>query len=48
MTRLLRQPSLVQLLNAADRDMYKNKWLRKNPGRTSDGAGYVEGRIPSC
>jgi diguanylate cyclase (GGDEF)-like protein len=29
-SRLLAQPSLAQLLNAADRDLYKNKWLRKH------------------
>jgi two-component system, cell cycle response regulator len=28
---LLEQPSLEQLLDAADRDLYKNKWLRANP-----------------
>lgn len=30
-SRLLEKPTLAQLLNAADRDMYKNKWMRKNP-----------------
>jgi diguanylate cyclase (GGDEF)-like protein len=34
-SRLLVQPSLAQLLDAADRDMYKNKWLRKHPDRAS-------------
>ena len=28
---LLPQPTLAQLLGAADRDLYKNKWLRRNP-----------------
>ncbi|HEX8411652.1 MAG TPA: diguanylate cyclase [Thermoanaerobaculia bacterium] len=31
-SRLLDAPTLVQLMTAADRDMYKNKWLRKHPG----------------
>lgn len=30
-SHLLTEPSLIQLMNAADRDMYKNKWLRKHP-----------------
>jgi two-component system cell cycle response regulator len=30
-SRLLEPPTLAQLVNAADRDMYKNKWLRKHP-----------------
>lgn len=28
---LLAEPTLEVLLNAADRDLYKNKWLRKHP-----------------
>ncbi|GAC1438400.1 MAG: hypothetical protein NVSMB68_10130 [Thermoanaerobaculia bacterium] len=28
---LLEQPTVGQLLSAGDRDLYKNKWLRKNP-----------------
>ena len=28
---LLERATLVQLVDVADRDMYKNKWLRKNP-----------------
>lgn len=28
---LLHQPTIAQLLSAGDRDLYKNKWLRKNP-----------------
>ena len=28
---LLEQPALAQLISAGDRDLYKNKWLRKNP-----------------
>jgi len=30
-SRLIEKPTLAQLLNAADRDMYKNKWVRKHP-----------------
>ena len=30
-SRLLEKPTLAQLVNTADRDMYKNKWLRKHP-----------------
>ena len=32
-SRLLPQPTLPRVLNAADGDMYKNKWLRKHPDR---------------
>jgi two-component system, cell cycle response regulator len=32
-SRLLTQPTVAQLLNAADRDMYKNKWVRKRLDR---------------
>ncbi|HEX7191411.1 MAG TPA: diguanylate cyclase [Thermoanaerobaculia bacterium] len=28
---LIAQPTLAKLLGAADRDLYKNKWLRQNP-----------------
>ena len=28
---LIAQPTLAQLLGAADRDLYKNKWVRRNP-----------------
>jgi diguanylate cyclase (GGDEF)-like protein len=28
---LLQHPSIAQLLGAGDRDLYKNKWLRKHP-----------------
>lgn len=31
-SHLLPNPTLVQLITVADRDMYKNKWLRKHPG----------------
>jgi two-component system cell cycle response regulator len=31
-SHLLPKPTLVQLVTVADRDMYKNKWLRKHPG----------------
>jgi hypothetical protein len=27
----MRYSPLAQLLGAADRDLYKNKWLRRNP-----------------
>jgi len=30
-SHLLAEPTLLRLMNAADRDMYKNKWLRKHP-----------------
>jgi two-component system chemotaxis response regulator CheY len=30
-SQLLDKPGLAQLVNAADRDMYKNKWVRKHP-----------------
>lgn len=29
---LLEHPTIEYLLNVADRDLYKNKWLRKHPG----------------
>lgn len=28
---LLEQPTMAQLLSAGDRDLYKNKWMRKHP-----------------
>ncbi|HKO54636.1 MAG TPA: diguanylate cyclase [Thermoanaerobaculia bacterium] len=28
---MLEEPSVAQLLNAADRDLYKNKWVRSHP-----------------
>jgi len=30
-SHFLEKPTLAQLFNAADRDMYKNKWVRKHP-----------------
>jgi two-component system cell cycle response regulator len=30
---LLENPSVSQLLSAGDRDLYKNKWIKKNPER---------------
>lgn len=30
-SRLLAEPTIAQLLDAADRDLYKNKWIRKHP-----------------
>lgn len=31
-SELLERPSINQLINIGDRDLYKNKWLRKHPG----------------
>jgi two-component system cell cycle response regulator len=31
-SRLIAQASLPQLLDVADRDLYKNKWVRRHPG----------------
>ncbi|HEX7154175.1 MAG TPA: diguanylate cyclase [Thermoanaerobaculia bacterium] len=36
---LMERPSVPQLLSACDRDLYKNKWMRKNPD--SDPALYA-------
>jgi diguanylate cyclase (GGDEF)-like protein len=33
---LLTEPSLERLLDAADRDLYAKKWLKKHPGERSD------------
>ena len=30
-SRLLNEPTVAQLLDAADRDLYKNKWIRRHP-----------------
>jgi len=30
-SRLLAEPTVAQLLDAADRDLYKNKWIRRHP-----------------
>jgi len=30
-SRLMEKPTLARLLSVADRDMYKNKWVRKHP-----------------
>jgi two-component system, cell cycle response regulator len=35
-SHLLTKPTLAQMLHVADRDMYKNKWLRKHPDRAAD------------
>ncbi len=40
-SKLLDTPTLEQLLGAADHDMYKEKWLRKNP----EGSPVRSGRI---
>jgi two-component system cell cycle response regulator len=31
-SRYIEQANVAQLLEAADRDLYKNKWVRRNPG----------------
>lgn len=52
-SHLLLEPTLLQLMNAADRDMYKNKWLRKHPGEhpelyeyPAEGRGVIEWLLP--
>jgi diguanylate cyclase (GGDEF)-like protein len=35
-SRLLAEPTVEQLLDAADRDLYKNKWMRRNPTLNPD------------
>lgn len=35
-SRLIAQPSVVQLLDAADRDLYKNKWMLRHPGERAE------------
>lgn len=41
-SRLLAEPSVVQLLDAADRDLYKNKWIRRNPNQRLELYDYPE------
>lgn len=41
-SHLLPSPTLVQLITVADRDMYKNKWLRKHPGERPELYEYQE------
>ncbi|HEV7765847.1 MAG TPA: response regulator [Thermoanaerobaculia bacterium] len=41
-SRLLKEPSVVQLLDAADRDLYKNKWMRRNPNQRLELYEYPE------
>lgn len=41
---LLEKPSVAQLLSAGDRDLYKNKWLRKNPDEDPSRYEYDTGR----
>jgi diguanylate cyclase (GGDEF)-like protein len=41
-SELLTAPTLDQLLEAADRDMYKEKWLRKHPETSSADARLLE------
>ncbi len=40
---LLQKPTVAQLVNAADRDMYKNKWVRKHPEERFDLYEYPDG-----
>jgi two-component system, cell cycle response regulator len=35
-SRLLAEPTVTQLLDAADRDLYKNKWMRRNPNENPE------------
>ncbi len=39
---LLEKATIAQLVNAADRDMYKNKWIRKHPEERFDLYEYPE------
>lgn len=41
---LLEKPALGQLLSAGDRDLYKNKWMRKNPDEDPSLYEYDRGR----
>jgi len=41
---LLERPSVAQLLSAGDRDLYKNKWIRKNPDEDPSLYEYDTGR----
>ena len=41
---LLEKPTVAQLLSAGDRDLYKNKWLRKNPHEDPAVYEYDRGR----
>jgi two-component system, cell cycle response regulator len=41
---LLNKPSVAQLLSAGDRDLYKNKWVRKNPNEDPEMYRYDHGR----
>jgi diguanylate cyclase (GGDEF)-like protein len=41
---LLEKPTVAQLLSAGDRDLYKNKWLRKHPEKDPDLYRYDERR----
>src|SRR5262249_3151978 len=38
-SHFLTDATLTQLLDAADRDLYKNKWVRKHPDQTHSSAG---------
>ena len=38
-SHFLPEPSLTPLLDAADRDLYKNKWVRKHPEEARSAAG---------
>ena len=41
---LLEQPTVAQLISAGDRDLYKNKWVRKNPDEDPSLYEYDSGR----
>jgi diguanylate cyclase (GGDEF)-like protein len=41
---LLKRPTVAQLLSAGDRDLYKNKWLKKNPDLDPSLYRYDSGR----
>lgn len=41
---LLQKPAVAQLLSAGDRDLYKNKWVRKNPDEDPSRYSYDSSR----
>jgi len=45
-SHFLREPTLAQLLDAADRDLYKNKWVKKHPDqKPPEDARVAEDRV---